>query len=147
MYSDKDITLTEHETSSSDDSTHDSLFIYDKVYFSSLDKASKYLFIKELINNLANSLHNPELIENSEFVYHLLSDGCITCRKGGKSYDYGKDSTVIRYECIRPSTFFTFDGIATSKPVGFTYEHSYVILSREDCIAIRDLMDELLLRC
>lgn len=112
---------------------------YNKELFLSLNKSDRYNFTKSTINTIVKELHNVDLV-NEDTIYYLYSDGTIASEKG--SGDYGKriDFKNIKYECIRPSTFFTFP-IKSEK-----YDYTYSIMLEEDCNKVRDLMDELLLQ-
>lgn len=95
---------------------------------SKLKSDEMYSYIKNTINDMVFKLHNSTNDEDTEVCY-IYSDGSI------KSFE----NSVLKYECIKPDTFFTFP----LKINGLTYG----ILQKEKCIEVRNLMDELLLLC
>jgi len=104
----------------------------------------KYLFIKKHVNNIVSKLHNPLIIDpnlqpNANIIYNLYSDGTVTRQKGG--YAYGKRNiTDIMCEIIKPNTFFTF-------PLkGENDGDTYAILTYDDCVKVRNIMNDLLLQ-
>jgi hypothetical protein len=108
------------------------------------NKHEKYLFIKKYVNDIVYKLHNPLIIDpnlqpNANIIYSLYSDGTVTRQKGG--YVYGKRNvTDIMYEIIKPNTFFTF-------PLkGENEGDTYAILLYDDCIKVRNIMNDLLLQ-
>ena len=78
-------------------------------------------FIKRYINDLA--IKNKE-----ESIYKLFSDGVVK-----------KDNEIIKYEIVRPNTFFSFP-FKHDK-----YDLTYTTSSLENCIKIREIMDNALL--
>jgi hypothetical protein len=115
------------------------------IYISNIkNKHEKYLFIKKYVNDIVYKLHNPLIIDpnlqpNANIIYSLYSDGTVTRQKGG--YVYGKRNvTDIMYEIIKPNTFFTF-------PLkGENEGDTYAILLYDDCIKVRNIMNDLLLQ-
>jgi hypothetical protein len=100
--------------------------------------------IKKNINDMVSSLHNPSIIDpnlqpNENIIFCLYSDGTVTRQKGG--WAYGKRSiTDIMYEIVKPNTFFTF-------PLkGEREGDTYAILTYDDCIKVRNKMNEFLLK-
>jgi hypothetical protein len=77
-------------------------------------------FIKRYINDLAHK--NKE-----KSIYKLFSDGVIK-----------KDNEIIKYEIVNPNTFFSF-------PLNDKDDLTYTTLSLENCIKIREIMDNSLL--
>lgn len=107
-------------------------------------KSEKYLFIKNHVNDIVSKLHNPSIIDpnlqpNGNIIYSLYSDGTVTRQKGG--YAYGKRNvTDIMYEIVKPNTFFSF-------PLkGANEGDTYAILLYDDCIKVRNIMNDLLLQ-
>ena len=78
-------------------------------------------FIKRYINDLA--IKNKE-----ESIYKLFSDGVVK-----------KDNEIIKCEIVRPNTFFSFP-FKHDK-----YDLTYTTSSLENCIKIREIMDNALL--
>ena len=109
-----------------------------------INKDEKYLFIKKHINTIVSNLHNPLIIDsklqpNENIIYHLYSDGTVTRQKGGWAYKR-RTVTDIMYQIIKPNTFFTF-------PLkGDNDGDTYAILLYEDCIKIRNIINDLLLQ-
>ena len=104
----------------------------------------KYLFIKKHVNDIVSKLHNmsiidPKLQPNSNIIYSLYSDGTVTRQKGGHAYGK-RNVTDIMYEIVKPNTFFTF-------PLkGANEGDTYGILLYDDCIKVRNIMNDLLLQ-
>ena len=92
----------------------------------------KYNYIKKYINNLVSSLNDPNLIEKN-YCYKMFSDGSVK----KKELDISK---YVDYEIINPSSFFNFP--IKGKRVGDTY----AIMTYENCLKVRYLMNELLLK-
>jgi len=108
---------------------------YDKEYFSSLPRFSKYEYVKGMVNTLVCNMHDKTISDG--YKYHLYSDGTI------QLYDYTtkEPCRIMVHECINPNTFFTFPC------KGFKDGETFAVLSAEECKKMRDLMDELLLQC
>ena len=93
----------------------------------------KYNYIKKYINNLVSSLNDSNLIEKN-YCYKMFSDGSV------KKKEQNKRSKYVDYEIINPSSFFNFP--IKGKRVGDTY----AIMTYENCLKVRYLMNELLLK-
>lgn len=120
-------------------------YTYDIEYFLTLDKDKRYSFIKEFVNKAVSERHNPGLIKkeeqpNGNIIYKLYSNGTITREKGG--WAYGQRSVFdVKYECVRPNTFFSFPEKGDRKG------DTYAIMTEEECHKIRNIMDDMLLKC
>lgn len=90
------------------------------ILLKSLRKYERIKFIKRYINDLAHK--NKE-----ENIYKLFSDGVIK-----------KDNEIVEYEIVSPNTFFSF-------PLNDKDDLTYTTSSLENCIKIREIMDNALL--
>ena len=109
-------------------------YTYDKEYFNSLHMFEKYKYIKNMVNTIVSTMHNKEN-GDSRYKYHLYSDGTILI------YDYiTNDSSIRYYECIKPNIFFSFPC------KGVKEGETFAILSVEECIDIRSLINELFIQ-
>ena len=91
------------------------------ILLKTLRKYERINFIKRYINDLAHK--NKE-----ENIYKLFSDGVIK-----------KDGEIIKYEIVSPNTFFSFPNNYDK------YDLTYTTSSLENCIKIREIMDNVLL--
>ncbi len=82
-------------------------------------------------------LVNPKESPNGNIIYHLYSDGEITCQKGGWAYlkrsEFSMNSTISKHRELRMQ-------FPNEVDKGLTY----VILTREECAYFRSKMIELL---
>ena len=99
------------------------------------------------LNDEINKLHNkhyensetglidPKESPNGNLIYHLYSNGEITCQKGGWAYlqrsEFTSKHSINGIEILN----FHF--------VNDNFSDSYVILTKEECIQYRDKMEEL----
>jgi len=107
-------------------------------------RESKYDFIKEYVNDKVKTLHNPNIIDsalqpNENIIYKLYSDGTVTREKGGWAYG-NRNVTDLLYEIIRPNTFFKFP--YKGEKEGDTYG----ILTYDDCVRVRNIINKLMLQ-
>lgn len=107
-------------------------------------RESKYNFIKEYVNDKVKTLNNPEIVDNSlqpnaNIIYKLYSDGTVTREKGGWAYG-NRNVTDVLYEIIRPNTFFTFPY------KGENDGDTYGILTYDDCVRVRNIIDKLMVQ-
>ena len=99
------------------------IYTYDEldILLKSLTKYERIKFIKRYINDLVHK--NKE-----ESIYKLFSDGVIK-----------KNNEIVEYEIVSPNTFFSFP-LKHDK-----YDLTYTTSSLENCIKIREIMDNVLL--
>jgi hypothetical protein len=108
---------------------------YDKEYFATLPLVDKYKYIKGMVDTLTFQKHNKSETD-FRIRYHLHSDGSI------QRYDYvTNESSMIAHECILPNTFFKFPCKGIKKG------DTFAILTDKECLDMRDLMNELFLKC
>lgn len=100
-------------------------------------KKEKSDFIRNYVNNEVSKLHNISTIDSKCPVYELFSDGTVVYRKNKNS----EKEEILFYEIVKPNTFFEFPA-SHEKYEGITYG----ILSYENCIETRKIMDDLLLQ-
>ena len=113
---------------------------YDKEYFLEVEKDKRISVCKKTINDLVQRVHDPSLIKPnilSSNIYRLYSDGVITTQK------VHGDRTMINlsHECIKPNTFFSF-------PMkGHNTGDTYAIMTERQCIIVREMIKDMILKC
>jgi hypothetical protein len=90
------------------------------ILLNALSRYERINFIKRYINDLVHK--NKE-----ESIYKLFSDGVIK-----------KDNKIVEYEIVSPNTFFNF-------PLNDKDNLTYTTSSLENCIKMREIMDNVLL--
>lgn len=99
-------------------------------------KKEKSEFIRKYVNNEVSKFHISTLDSKCP-VYELFSDGTVVYKKNKTS----EKEEILFYEIVKPNDFFKFP-TSHEKYEGITYG----ILSYEDCIETRKIMDDLLLQ-
>ena len=96
-------------------------------------KKERTEFIRNYVNNEVSKLHISSPNSNCP-IYELFSDGTVIQKKDS-------NEEILFYEIVKPNTFFKFP-INHEKYEGITYG----LLSYDDCVDIRKIMDDLLLQ-
>lgn len=95
----------------------------------------------ENIQHIINKSHNPSLVipdesPNANTIYHIYSDGEITNQKGGFAYlerrEFTNQIPIPNGNSLK--LIFPYKG----------YTHTYAIVTLEDALNIRNMMQEFL---
>jgi hypothetical protein len=101
--------------------------------------------LNQLINNMHNwhyissptGLINPNDSPNGNQIYHLYSTGEISFQKGGRAY-------LQRSECIIDGRITNYQKLGLKLPQEAGDGTTYAILTKEECIKIREKMIEII---
>ncbi len=100
-----------------------------------------------IVNGLCELIdRSPGASPNGNQIYHLYSDGEITFQKGAWAYEKRGENTYYHFETpsYRAHTLFYNNNTLFKFSINSCHGLTYSILTREECVAFRDEMKEIM---